>query len=112
MSPNGSAPSSSLSEPAPGKNRWERASRRLGPVLYILLCIEIGSFLFFMPWSSIWDRSLLLRHYPQLRPIFLSAYLRGAVSGLGIINLWLGVSQAWHLRRTPAAPLSPEQRGN
>ena len=56
-----------------------------------------------MPWSAIWSRSLFLYHYPLLRPLWMSPYLRGAVSGLGLVNLWLGVSQAWNFRR-PASP--------
>lgn len=68
-------------------------------MLYILVCVEIGTFLLVLPWSPVWDRTLLLRYYPSLRPLYLSAYLRGAISGLGLVNLWLGVSQAWLFRR-------------
>src|SRR5579884_4267837 len=73
---------------------WDRAGKRLGAVLFILLCVEIGIFLLVMPWSALWRRNLLLSYYPLLRPVFLSSYLRGAVSGLGLVNLWLGISHA------------------
>ena len=72
---------------------------RLARVLFILLSIEIGVFLLLIPWSEVWDRNLLLRYYPSVRPFYLSHYLRGAVSGLGLVNLWIGVSQVWNSRR-------------
>ncbi len=99
-----SALSSNPSNPGPRISGWERAQRRIGAVLYILLCVEIGTFLLVLPWSAIWDRNLLLRYYPLLRPFYMSSYLRGAISGLGLVNLWLGVAQAWRFRRPAAAP--------
>ena len=100
MLPSESALSSKPSDSAPAIRGWERARKRLGAVLYIALCVEIGTFLLLMPWSAIWSRSLLLYHYPLLRPLWMSPYLRGAVSGLGLVNLWLGVSQAWNFRQS------------
>ena len=74
-------------------------SGRLWRVLFVLLSVEIGVFLFLIPWSEVWDRNLVLSYYPSVRPFYLSHYLRGAVSGLGLVNLWLGVSQIWTARR-------------
>jgi hypothetical protein len=91
--------SSNPSNPGPRSSGWERAYRRLGAILYVLLCVEIGTFLLVLPWSAIWDRNLLLHYYPLLRPVYMSSYLRGAISGLGLVNLWLGVTQAWSFRR-------------
>jgi hypothetical protein len=105
MSPTESTLSSRPSSPGSQGNGWEKAWKRLGSVIFILLCVEIGAFLVLLPWSAIWDRSLLLRHYPVLRPLFDSSYLRGAISGLGLVNLGVGVSQAWHFRRpAPTVP--------
>lgn len=101
MSPTESANSSKNHDSVP--NAAGRRTRvRFAVVLFILLSMEIGVFLFVVPWSEIWDRNLLLGYYPSLRPIYLSHYLRGAVSGLGLMNLWLGISQAWNLRRPVA----------
>ena len=52
-------------------------------VLYVLICLEVGVFLVFVPWSAIWERNYFLENYPRLRPILLSPALRGAVCGLG-----------------------------
>jgi hypothetical protein len=98
MSPSESILSSKPNDAAVRAKGWERVRKRLGAALYIALCVEIGVFLLLMPWSAIWSRSLLLGHYPLIRPLLMSPYLRGAVSGLGLVNLWLGVSQAWGVR--------------
>ncbi|MBI4442544.1 MAG: hypothetical protein HY649_04120 [Acidobacteria bacterium] len=68
-------------------------------MIFIALCIEIGIFLFLFPWSAVWERSFLLGELPWLKPIYMSHYLRGAISGLGLVNVWLGVSQAWSFRK-------------
>ncbi|MBI4464583.1 MAG: hypothetical protein HY647_07755 [Acidobacteria bacterium] len=68
-------------------------------MVFIALCVEIGIFLCLFPWSEIWQSNFLLGQYPWLRPIYMSPYLRGAISGLGVVNLWLGISQAWNFRQ-------------
>ena len=90
--------SSKPNDPIVPSTGWERAGRRLGSILFVLLCIEIGIFLLVMPWSPIWDQSLLVSRYALLRNPVLSPYLRGAVSGLGLVNLGLAVSHAWRFR--------------
>jgi len=101
MLPSESVLSSKPRESLAESSTWERAGKRLGSVLFILLSIEIGIFLLVLPWSEIWDRSFLVRHYQLLRNPGLSPYLRGAVSGLGLVNLWLAVSHAWNIRSSP-----------
>ena len=59
---------------------------------------EAGLVLLILPWSSFWDRNLLLEWSHTLFELTRSAYVRGAVSGLGFLNLWIGiveVIEAW-----------------
>lgn len=67
-------------------------------VVFILFCLEIGVFLVVLPWSDIWDRNGLLFLVPNLRAYLLSGYARGALSGLGVVNIWVGLSDIWHFR--------------
>jgi len=76
------------------------AGERFRRVLAILFCVEVGLFLLLAPWSEIWGRNSLVTYVPAFGPVYLSYYFRGAVSGLGLINLWLGLAQAWNLRRS------------
>jgi hypothetical protein len=73
---------------------------------------EAGLVLLILPWSGFWDRNLLLEWSPTLFELTRSAYVRGAVSGLGFLNLWIGVVQvieAWQPedQPQPASVLTP-----
>ena len=75
-----------------------RARPRLGfgwlwQVLYILYCLEVGVFLLFLPWMSLWDTNYLVYLYPRLCPIVANPYLKGAVLGLGIVNVFIGIQE-------------------
>jgi hypothetical protein len=62
-------------------------------VLYVLVCLEVGFFLMLVPWSAIWERNYFLEAFPTLRPVLLSPTLKGAVCGLGLANIYLGVTE-------------------
>jgi hypothetical protein len=62
-------------------------------VLYVLVCLEVGIFLALVPWSAIWERNYFLEAYPALRPLVLAPAFRGAVAGLGLANIYLGLHE-------------------
>jgi len=66
---------------------------RLLAVAFILFCFEIGLFLVFVPWSQLWEHNVLLAYSFHLRGFLLNNFFRGAVSGLGVIDLALGFSE-------------------
>ena len=66
--------------------------------IYILYCFEVGVFLLVFPWIRLWEQNSLLSYYPSLRTLFLDNFFRGAVSGLGIANLILGIWEIAHFR--------------
>ena len=66
---------------------------RLLAAAFILFCLEIGAFLVFIPWSEFWQNNFLLNYAPVLRPVILSNFFRGAISGLGAIDILLGLSE-------------------
>ncbi|MBI4459418.1 MAG: hypothetical protein HY648_05100 [Acidobacteria bacterium] len=90
--------SSKTSEPAMPAVKPNWGGNRFGAVFYILLCVEIGAFLLVAPWSLVWERNLWLSEAHWWGSLYLNPYFRGATSGLGLINLWLGISRAWNFR--------------
>ncbi len=66
-------------------------------VLLILIWFELGVLLVFIPWSGFWGRNYFLDRYPGLIPYLLNPFLRGAISGLGLIDI--GIAAATILRR-------------
>ncbi len=66
---------------------------RLLAVAFILFCFEIGIFLVFVPWSNLWEHNVLLGFSFTLRGVLLNNFVRGSVSGLGIVDLALGLGE-------------------
>jgi hypothetical protein len=66
---------------------------RLLAVAFILFCFEIGLFLVFVPWSALWEHNVLLSYSLHLRGLLLNNFFRGAVTGLGVVDLGLGLTE-------------------
>jgi hypothetical protein len=46
-----------------------------------------------IPWSAFWDRNYFMEWSAQLDALLTSNYTRGAVSGLGLINVWAALGE-------------------
>jgi hypothetical protein len=63
----------------------------LAHLLSILSSLLVGLVLVVAPWTSLWDSNWLLQPHPALRDVLLNAFTRGAVSGLGIVNILIAL---------------------
>lgn len=68
-------------------------------VIYVLYCFEVGVFLIIFPWMRLWEQNFILQYSPYLHLLFLNNFFRGAVSGLGVMNLVLGVWEIAQFQR-------------
>jgi hypothetical protein len=59
----------------------------LAALLSILSSLLVGSVLVFAPWTPLWESNWLLQIWPGLRGLVLNAFTRGAVTGLGLVNV-------------------------
>lgn len=76
--------------PPPGeKMRLSRWRHRLGRLLMVVFCAEIGLFLLVFPWLEFWEQNYLSGTSPQWYAVWTNPYFRGAVSGLGVVNLYI-----------------------
>jgi hypothetical protein len=64
---------------------------RLLTVLYIVLCIMMGMMLLFSPWLLPWGENYFVLRYSWVQTIASNYYVRGAISGIGLADLALGV---------------------
>ncbi|HXX18768.1 MAG TPA: hypothetical protein VEJ46_05155 [Candidatus Acidoferrum sp.] len=64
---------------------------RILRTLFLLLWIVFGLALILVPWSSIWDANYFLYQYPALGLVLKNSYFRGAISGLGFMNVLLSL---------------------
>ena len=54
---------------------------------------EIGFALVVVPWSAFWDRNYFAEAVPAIHAFITNNFVRGAVSGLGVINLIAGLGE-------------------
>ena len=86
-------------------------SAKLTIIFFILICFEIGVLLIILPWvpNPSWGENYLLvlaadnLRWPSLAMAIKSGYVRGAVTGLGILNILLGVWEIINFKKTARA---------
>jgi hypothetical protein len=62
-------------------------------LLLVAYFIEVGLLLVLVPWSPFWERNYFVTAYPAIHEIVRNNYVRGAVSGLGVVNLLMGFNE-------------------
>lgn len=63
--------------------------------LRVLLHLCLGLALICLPWSRIfWDRNPLFVIFPTLAIYAANGAVRGMISGLGLLNLWIAFQDA------------------
>jgi hypothetical protein len=68
-----------------------RGSRPLiRKLVYIAFFLEVGLLLLVLPWSAFWERNYFAQAWPPLQDLLTNNFVRGAVTGLGIVNLGAG----------------------
>ncbi|HEY6359492.1 MAG TPA: hypothetical protein VIX63_00240 [Vicinamibacterales bacterium] len=82
-------------------------------LLLVALFLEVGFVLVVVPWSAFWDRNYFAESLPLVDAIISNNYVRGAVSGLGLINIAAGLVELFsllvsrHVEHQPASSISP-----
>lgn len=66
--------------------------------------IAAGIILIWLPWTGAWENNLTLWLWPQIKPVVLNPFFKGAVIGLGIDNVLIGIHDVIH------ALFSPQRR--
>lgn len=72
-------------------------SRRILRVVLALFCFEVGLILLVLPWTLLWDNNYFFSLGESTRNWLLSSYVRGGVSGLGLVNLWIAAAETVRL---------------
>lgn len=73
--------------------------QRLSLAVLVIFCLYLGLLIAVLPWwPDMWDRNALLLQYPALRAFLIKGPVRGLISGLGVLDLWIGISELIHYR--------------
>jgi hypothetical protein len=91
-------------------------SAKLSVIFYIILCLEIGIFLTVLPWwpqgmwgISDWGNNYFLVYAARktgiqgLQTVVASGWVRGAVSGVGVLNLGIAFWEIFNFKKTVRA---------
>ena len=65
----------------------------LSRIIFLAYFVEVGLLLLVVPWSPFWDRNYFVQMWPLLEAVVKSNLVRGAISGLGLINLGAAMAE-------------------
>jgi hypothetical protein len=79
---------------------------RLSIVIFVIFCIELGMLLTVLPWTRIWTDNSLISAHPPWRLVAQHNFVRGVITGLGLVDVWIGIWEAVHYRDPGKKPTS------
>jgi hypothetical protein len=82
--------------------RWVRRTAR---IVMLIFWLELGLLLILVPWSDVWEANYFLYKYPAWGFFVNNTFLRGAISGLGLLNIFLALGA--FRRRTSTVAIRP-----
>jgi hypothetical protein len=94
--PNGSAESTPKPAPQllPEQHRTPGWLRRVDLFLRVIVRLYLGLLVLALPWTHLWDENHLFNLVPQIAWLANNGVVRGIVSGLGLLNIWIAISDA------------------
>jgi hypothetical protein len=73
--------------------------QRLSLLVLVLFCVYLGVLVTILPWwTRIWDHNGLIQAHPMVAAVLHMGAVRGFISGLGLLDIWIGISEAIHYR--------------
>jgi hypothetical protein len=73
--------------------------QRLSLFVLVLFCVYLGVLVMVLPWwTRIWDHNMFIQARPRLAAVLYNGAVRGMISGLGLLDIWIGISEAVHYR--------------
>ena len=69
-------------------------------LFFALYCLEAGLFFTVGPWTRIWTMNSLLHDSTAIALFADNPFVRGFVSGIGLLHLLFGVREIFRLART------------
>ena len=76
-----------------------RRSTRLLRLCFAIFTFEIGLFLTVFPWVDIWSLNYFSGWLPALQNIWDDPYFRGAVTGIGLVNIYVACAEVLRIFR-------------
>ena len=74
--------------------------RRFELFLYVIVRIYIGVIVAVLPWTMLWSDNNWINYFPRISTFLMHGAVRGIISGLGVLNLYIAVYDAVHYRES------------
>jgi hypothetical protein len=73
--------------------------QRLSLFVLVLFCVYLGVLVMILPWwTRVWDNNVFIESRPMLAAVLHNGAMKGLISGLGLLDIWIGISEAIHYR--------------
>ena len=69
------------------------------PFFFALYCLEAGLFFLVVPWTVIWTLNPLLHSNMAIGAVADNPFVRGFISGIGLLHLIIGVRDLVRMSR-------------
>jgi hypothetical protein len=95
------SPEAPIPDPLPAvPSRTMLWLERTNLFLVVMIHLYFGLFLFFVPWTQWWMLNRFLLYFAPVAHFAQLGAVRGVVSGLGLLNLWVGLAEAIHYKES------------
>jgi hypothetical protein len=68
--------------------------------LFVILRLYVGALVVLLPWRSIWTTNAWINNWPTVASFIAQGWVRGIVSGLGLLNIWIAFSVLFRRKRS------------
>ena len=73
--------------------------QRVSLFVLVLFCVYLGVLVMILPWwTRLWDHNGFIQARPALLAVLHMGAVRGLISGVGLLDIWIGVSEAIHYK--------------
>ena len=73
--------------------------QRVSLFVLVLFCVQVGGLMTILPWwPRFWDHNRWFQSHLALDAALHNGAVRGFISGLGLLDIWIGVSEAVNYR--------------
>jgi hypothetical protein len=87
------------SMPASPRGTHSPRTPRLLRLCLAIFTFEIGLFLAVFPWVDIWSLNYFSGWIPALENVWDDPYFRGAITGLGLVNIYVACAEVLRIFR-------------
>jgi hypothetical protein len=103
LSPQNPSPSAELPPEEPAAAATQNIApvwlQRVSLFVLVLFCVYLGVLVTVLPWwTRVWDHNLFIQSRPVLAALLNTGAVRGVISGLGLLDIWIGISEAVNYR--------------